>query len=158
MLWSGLCYFLNGARRHKVLLGELSEHRRCEFSESRTNKTCRTLHLGNTKQAGLHLRHIHSPYTALKRSAHRLNLSSPKLEFNHLSFPTKRADALASALLYIILLHLQNNSFAHLINHFPTAVSIYTFVHKVNACMHFYPFCVKNIDKSTFLSNLSFSK
>ncbi|MEE1258283.1 MAG: hypothetical protein UHN47_17480, partial [Lachnospiraceae bacterium] len=26
MLWSGLCYFLNGARRHEVLLGELSEH------------------------------------------------------------------------------------------------------------------------------------
>ena len=39
---------------------------RGEFSESRTNKTCRTLHLGNTKQAGLHLRHIHPPYTALK--------------------------------------------------------------------------------------------
>ena len=66
MLWSGLCYFLDGARRHKVLLGELSEHRRCEFSESRTNQKCRTLHLGNTKQAGLHLRHIHPPYTALK--------------------------------------------------------------------------------------------
>ena len=53
MLQSGLCYFLNGARRQRVLLGELSEHRRCEFSESRTNQSCRTLHLGNTKQAGL---------------------------------------------------------------------------------------------------------
>ena len=27
MLWSGLRYFLDGARRHKVLLGELSEQR-----------------------------------------------------------------------------------------------------------------------------------
>ena len=27
MLWSGLCYFLDGARRHKVLLGELFEQR-----------------------------------------------------------------------------------------------------------------------------------
>ena len=29
------------------------------------NRSCRTLHLGNTKQAGLHLRHIHSPYITL---------------------------------------------------------------------------------------------
>ena len=79
MLWSGLCYFLNGTRRHQVLLGELSEHtlaegtpskRVGEFSESRTNQRCRTFHLGNTKQAGLHLRYIHPPYTALERSAH----------------------------------------------------------------------------------------
>ena len=75
MLWSGLCYFLNGARRHKVLLGELSEHRRCEFSESRTNQTCRTLHLGNTKQAGLHLRHIHSPYITLNGVLTTLHVS-----------------------------------------------------------------------------------
>ena len=66
MLWSGLCYFLDGARRHEILLGALFEHHRCEFAESRINQKCRTLHLGNTKQAGLHLRHIHSPYTALK--------------------------------------------------------------------------------------------
>ena len=30
MLWSGLCYFLNGARRHEILLGELAE--RSEFA------------------------------------------------------------------------------------------------------------------------------
>ena len=64
MLWSGLCYFLDGARRHRILLEALSE--RSEFAESRINQECRTLHLGNTKQAGLHLRHIHPPYTALK--------------------------------------------------------------------------------------------
>ena len=27
MLWSGLCYFLNGARRHEILLGALAEQR-----------------------------------------------------------------------------------------------------------------------------------
>ena len=65
MLWSGLCYFLNGARRHEILLGALAE--RSEFAESRINQTCRTLHLGNTKQAGLHLRHIHLLYTMPKK-------------------------------------------------------------------------------------------
>ena len=98
------------------------------------------------QQVGLGFGHFHF--------SEREKLQCPQQAKAH----TKRADALASALLYIILLHLQNNSFAHLINHFPTAVSIYTIVHKVNACMHFYTFCVKNIDKSTFLSNLSFSK
>ena len=48
---------------------------RGEFSESRTNKTCRTLHLGNTKQAGLHLRHIHSPYTTLNGVLTTLHVS-----------------------------------------------------------------------------------
>ncbi len=75
MLWSGLCYFLDGARRQQTPSGELFEHRRCEFSESRTNQTCQTLHLGNTKQAGLHLRHIHSPYTTLNGVLTTLHVS-----------------------------------------------------------------------------------
>ena len=65
MLWSGLCYFLNGARRHEVLLVALAEQ--SEFAESRINQTCRTLHLENTKQAGLHLRHIHLLFTMLEK-------------------------------------------------------------------------------------------
>ena len=73
MLWSGLCYFLDGARRHRILLEALSE--RSEFAESRINQECRTLHLGNTKQAGLHLRHIHPPYIILNGVLTTLHVS-----------------------------------------------------------------------------------
>ena len=45
------------------------------FSESRTNQTCRTLHLGNTKQAGLHLKHIHPQSIALKGVLTTLHVS-----------------------------------------------------------------------------------
>ncbi|MBQ6787906.1 MAG: hypothetical protein IJO85_09295, partial [Lachnospiraceae bacterium] len=84
MLWSGLCYFLNGARRHEVLLGELFEQRaegawRVFGEQDKSNMPNAPFRKYQT--SGFAFEAYSSALYSLEEECSQPNLYSPKPEF-----------------------------------------------------------------------------